>query len=197
MLNSGCAGPELRWGWAMAAKHRDHIVEIYSDSSAYIAGLAAMVAERLAAGDAVLFAGTSEHRCAVADYLRSDSRGFDIAVAQGRFMTLDAAEALAAIQPHGNIDRASFVALVAPRIAQLQGRCGSIRRGRVLVIGELVHLLAGEGRYDDAVELERLWNDLAGLQSFELFCGYSAACLPADSAHYNAVCMEHSRVVAH
>jgi signal transduction histidine kinase len=43
---------------------------------------------------------------------------------------------------------------------------------RVRAFGEIVAVLAAEGHYDTAVQLEMLWNELGKTRSFALLCGY-------------------------
>ena len=120
-----------------------------------------------------------------------------MAVAQGRYLALDAETVLPQVAPQGEPEWDHFVSVVAPKVAQLQASCNHARRGRVFVAGELVQLLAEAGQCAHAVKLEQLWNQLAKLQSFELYCGYSSACLAADSPHYSEICVEHGRVLTH
>ena len=42
------------------------------------------------------------------------------------------------------------------------------------VYGEMVDILAEQGRFDAAHELELLWNELAARKSLTLLCGYAS-----------------------
>jgi hypothetical protein len=70
-------------------------------------------------------------------------------------------------------------------------------RARARIYGEMVNILAEEGNYRGAEELEDLWNQLGARCSFSLLCGY-------DSAHFAApdagdalrhICSRHTRVL--
>jgi hypothetical protein len=63
------------------------------------------------------------------------------------------------------------------------------------IYGEMVELLAQDGNYAAAADLERLWIDLRAECRFALLCGYSAAHFAAPDAGsaLSVICREHSR----
>jgi orotate phosphoribosyltransferase len=68
----------------------------------------------------------------------------------------------------------------------------------VHAFGEMVALLCARGRYDAALHLERLWNELARKLDFSLFCAYPWALFPSSAvAHvFRQVCAEHEHACA-
>lgn len=60
----------------------------------------------------------------------------------------------------------------------------------------MVDVLAAEGEFSAALELEEIWNELGALQQFTLFCGYSAVHFgnPVTSAALRSICDAHSHV---
>src|SRR5437868_1121754 len=81
--------------------------------------------------------------------------------AGGRYVCLNAAEALMQIMRAQVPDRARFMDVVGELIEEhvAAGR-------RVLVFGEMVALLAAQGNHAAVIELEALWNELRREHSF-------------------------------
>jgi hypothetical protein len=63
------------------------------------------------------------------------------------------------------------------------------------IYGEMVEVLACEGNYNGASQLEELWNELSLEHSFTLLCGYSAAHFagPDAGSALAIICCQHSR----
>jgi hypothetical protein len=61
----------------------------------------------------------------------------------------------------------------------------------------MVALLWAEGQTEAAIELEKLWNELANTYSFSLHCAYpmQAFCREDMAASFLRVCAEHTCVV--
>jgi hypothetical protein len=62
----------------------------------------------------------------------------------------------------------------------------------------MVDVLAAEGEYDGAHELEALWNELGTEAEFKLFCGYRAAHFgdPRNADALRRICASHSEVLS-
>jgi hypothetical protein len=65
----------------------------------------------------------------------------------------------------------------------------------IVVFGEMVALLCGEGRIKAAIELERLGNEMAQTPFLYLRCAY-AMTEAIKGEPYEAICAEHSAVLA-
>jgi hypothetical protein len=67
----------------------------------------------------------------------------------------------------------------------------------IAIFGEMVALLAAQGKIDAALQLEQLWNDLAMKHSFSLRCAYPIANFSGDknTQPLIRVCAEHSAVL--
>jgi signal transduction histidine kinase len=67
----------------------------------------------------------------------------------------------------------------------------------VAIFGEMVALLWAEGKAEAAIRLEQLWNGLAPVESFSLFCAYPMSCFEReeDAGLFLKVCNEHSAVI--
>ena len=66
----------------------------------------------------------------------------------------------------------------------------------VRAFGEMVALLAGDGNFKAATQLEQLWNELQNKHEFGLFCAYSLSAFNGDNSKALIdVCQEHSHVI--
>lgn len=169
----------------------DHVVQFYDDEAELVGVVAGYLSGALLDGDAVVVIATPRHREALHTALSADveaTAGLD----EARLVVLDAAEILALVMVDGMPDVAMFDGVVGAAVRSAAG-------GRqVRAYGEMVALLWEAGNIAAAIELERLWNELAERTRFALFCSYPAH-LIADrdvAEAFAEVCHLHSRVVA-
>jgi PAS domain S-box-containing protein len=180
-----------------AAKASDaHTVQFYAEDAALMDGLSGHIGEALEEGNAALVLATPEHREALTNRLRE--RGLDIAqvMAEGRYVLLDAAETLSKFVLEGWPDPIRFEEAVARTAVRVKAAA----RGnppRLAAFGEMVALLWAQGKFDTALRLEQLWNDLQRRESFSLHCAYPIRGF--DRAEHTeaflAICSEHSHVI--
>jgi hypothetical protein len=66
------------------------------------------------------------------------------------------------------------------------------------IYGEMVNVLAAQGEYQAAHQLEELWNDLGRRNRFTLFCGYAASHFgdPRTAEALHGICDTHSQVLS-
>lgn len=145
-----------------------HVVHFYEDEGDLITTLSHYVAAAVGVGDASLIIATSDHREAVAAHL--EVAGIDVAEARrnGTFVTMDAAAALSQFYAGGQIDARRFRAVIGGAIRHIVQETGR----PVRCYGEMVLFLWNAGTVTAAIELEGLWNDLAGELDFSLLCSY-------------------------
>jgi len=120
------------------------------------------------------------------------SQGFDFAgaLASGQLVPMDAGEVLGRLMREGRPQRTQFMDEVGAAIA------GIARHWRrVVAFGEMVSLLCQNAMHAAAIELEELWNELARLHAFSLYCAYPLREFGADGAAFEAVCALHARVL--
>ena len=171
----------------------DHVVQFYDT----VDGLASIVAGYLSAaiadGDAVIVIASPGHRELFRSGLVAAGVDIDTAKADGRLVTLDAATTAAGFIVGGSIDRVAFEAVVGAPVRQAAAQHRGVR-----VYGEMVALLWSAGDVQAAMDLERLWNELAESVPFALFCAYPGelVCDPLAGEAFSEVCHLHSTVVA-
>lgn len=178
-----------------SAEHA-HVVHFYENDSFLVEEVSRFLGTALGAGDAALVIATKAHREGFAQKLKS--RGLDTAVAaaQGRYITMDAAETLAKFMINGQPDAERFTALIGAVVARASKAAGG-EPPRVAAFGEMVAILWAEGKHEAAVKLEQLWNNLSETHSFSLRCAY-----PLDGFGcknhgelFLKICAEHSTVL--
>jgi PAS domain S-box-containing protein len=174
------------------ASTASHVVLFY-ESDAFLAdSVARFIGEGLAAGDAAVVIATRSHHEHLAERLKA--RGLELTAAreEGRYIALEAAETLSKIMRAGRPDEKRFVRVVNGVLSR------AAMKGRVRVFGEMVALLWKEGKADEAIQLEGLWNELAREIPFLLLCAYPIGGLPRDvdiQPFLDAICREHSHVI--
>jgi hypothetical protein len=177
----------------ISAQCSGHVVQFYENDSELLSAVAAYLTSGAQADDSVaIVIATEDHLRAF--QLELEARGVDIARASaaGRFIVLDARAAMATMIVDGQVDHGAFREVIGGLVSKASAAGRAVR-----VYGEIVALLWDAGNVLAAIELERLWNELAGEQSFSLFCAYPAASV-AGSHHAEAlhqVCHLHSAVL--
>jgi len=169
----------------------DHVVYFYVDDSELVGAVAPYLAGAEVAEVAIVIATDAHLRAFRAEL---EAGGVDIAQASaaGRFVALDAATTLAAVLVDGEIDRDAFHEVIGGLVSKAAASGCAVR-----AYGEMVALLWDAGNVLAAIELERLWNELAREMPFSLFCAYPAASV-SGSEHAEAlhqVCHLHSSVL--
>ncbi len=171
-----------------------HAVQLYEEDAFLVEILARVVSEGLQSGDAVVSIATPRHREALEQRLGREGTGLALARDTERFITLDAADTLAAITVDGRIETERFDAVVC---SVLDRAAKATRRGRVRAFGEMVALLWNESRRDAALALESLWDaERTRRRDFSLLCAYPLAAFGAadDTPRFDAMCRHHSHV---
>jgi PAS domain S-box-containing protein len=180
----------------VAGARQGHMVQFYGEDAALIDGVSAYIGEALEEGNAALVLATAEHREALTK--RLEARALDIprAMAEGRYVVLDAAETLSKFILEGWPDPVRYEETVARLVAQVRAAARG-NSPRLVVFGEMVALLWAQGKFQTAVRLEQLWNELQQRESFSLRCAYPIRGFDrAEHAEaFLAICSEHSHVI--
>lgn len=170
-----------------------HVVQFYEGDAFLTRTVAEFLAPAFKSGGRGLVIATAEHLAAMERAL--DAIGLDAAAlqARGRYVTLEAKATLRQISSaEGQIDEALFERVVGDLARSLTSDGGELR-----AFGEMVALLWGEGKPEQALRLEDCWNRLLGRQRFELFCAYPMSLFTrSESARrFMHVCRAHTRVL--
>lgn len=178
-------------------RERGHVVQFYEDDAVLLDGLAALFRSTLRAGGSVVSAMTSPHRKALEEKLIAQGIRANETIRNERLVILDADQALSEFMDADEPSRDRFLGKFGDMIRLAQGGPEAKNR-RVLVFGEMVAVLWAQKKYDAAIRLEQLWNELAQTYSFYLCCAYPASALRKRStgSSYAQICTQHSDVVS-
>jgi PAS domain S-box-containing protein len=173
-----------------------HVVRFYEKDSCLVQEWSLLVGTALVNGDAAIVVATETHHNALARELKA--RGLEVAraLAEGRYVPLDASQTLSRFMAGEVPDPQRFAEVIGGTIERARS-AGKSDQPRVLIFGEMVALLWADGRHEAAIRLEELWNDLATKHSFSLRCAYpiSGFYNHEDIKPFMRICAEHSAVI--
>ncbi|HEX9107640.1 MAG TPA: ATP-binding protein, partial [Longimicrobiales bacterium] len=168
-----------------------HAVQFYETDAFLEQAIAAFLAEGLRAGDPAVLVARSSRRDAIAQLLLKHDVDFEDACSSGQVTCLEVHSALAGFMDGGRPDPDRFRASIGAVVERaVRGRAS----GRVRAYGEMVDALYQDGKPEAALQLERLWNELARSQRFSLLCAYTMGSFqsPADDVMLEAIAREHT-----
>jgi hypothetical protein len=170
-----------------------HDMLLFDGNETLASGVSRMLCIALDQGHGAVAIATLEHQKFIDEQL--SRRGIDVTRARqsGQYRSFDAVATLADISVDGVPDAERFEQIVD---AVLQPAIKTF--ARVCIFGEMVALLWGAGKRDDAVRLEKMWNDLVRAKPVVLHCAYphSAAADPEHAHAFNRICIEHCEILA-
>ena len=172
---------------------RHHAVQFYENDSSLFATVAGFLSQGLVEGHPAILIATAEHTAAILDHL--NGRMIDVAKARalGELTVLDAHQTLAMFMVDDKPDPVRFESSIGRVIGSLlQGRS---ERTLVRAYGEMVDVLWKDGREDAAIQLELLWNSLAGRYGFALLCGYAMGNFFKQTDRFEEVCSQHTHII--
>jgi DNA-binding NarL/FixJ family response regulator len=175
---------------------QNHEVGFYSDDRWFLDHVTQFLAAALKDGNAAIVTATESHQDGLIRGLQE--HGLDIAgaIEQGRFVALDAANALSIFMVNGMPDPVLFMNAFGDLILTA-AKAAKRERPRVAIFGEYVHLLWAEGNSGAAIRVEELSNQLTKTYDVDMLCGYSVSSVEgvAMDAHlFQRICAEHSAV---
>ena len=173
-----------------------HLVQLYSDDNVLLDVLCRFIGGAIAVGDAGIVIATKAHHDGFA--VRLKARGLDTAKAtsQGRYVPVDAKELLPRIMVNGQVDERHFTEIIGDLLTRARDAT-DCKDARIAVFGELVALLWADGKPQEALRIEQLWNGLARSHDFSLLCAYPIAGFDNDRhiEPFLKMCAQHSGVI--
>jgi DNA-binding NarL/FixJ family response regulator len=155
-----------------------HDILFCSDEAAIVDNVARFIATALNASNPAVVWATEARRESLLRELRTQGTETDTAIQNGTLMLLDVDD-----PP----DRSLEVLMQLRDAAFRMGRT----RPRVAVCGERAGNLWAQGRTDEAVRVEKLWNDLTRSHDLNILCLYPR---PENDAALESICAEHTHV---
>jgi DcmR-like sensory protein len=170
-----------------------HEVQFYQDDARLCDGVGHFLTEGVRAGQPAIVIATPSHRQEFAERMRLAGIDPD-RLAPIDLVWLDARETLSAFMEGGRPNAELFHATVGNVFEKV---IANRRFVLVRAYGEMVDLLWRDGKAEAALELEDLWNTLAGKYKFFLLCVYAKESLVAHGSPdgIERVCACHSSVL--
>ena len=167
-----------------------HDVEFHANDAALVESVVEFLAAGVRAGQPIAVIATPAHRTAIAAGLRAQGIDIDNLVEGRDRVWLDAVQTVSAFMDGDVPSRELFQATVGNVFDRL-------KRGRENVVirayGEMVDILWRLGKSSAALELERLWNEIAQHHAFWLLCAYAHETIAPDLSHprMHSLCEHH------
>jgi hypothetical protein len=174
----------------MAGAAPAHLVQFYSDTERLAESLSSLYAEPLLRGETVVVVAGKEHRQALDDALDGAGVNLTAEYRSGRYLPIDAEDALAGFMTTTGPDEARFRSTVGSAVLTARWRTGSVH-----AYGEMVGVLAARGDLAAALELEALWIRLIHEHPFRLLCGYPRAVVGDANPVFDGICGVHEAVI--
>lgn len=177
---------------------RHHEVGFYSDDRRLLDDVTQFIGVALKAGNAAVVVATESHRKSF--LLRLQAQGLDIgkAIAQGRYIALDATDALSTFMIDGMVDRVRFRETFGNLIVSAT-KAVNREHPRIALFGEGTHLLWAQGNVHAVIQDEKLCDELAKIYDVDILCGYSMESVQGgmDAHLFQQICAQHSAVCSH
>ena len=167
-----------------------HIVELFDSTESLVDTVAAFLSHALNQGDAGLVVMRLAQWKSGASELTSRNVALSDAIASGQLTVFDGIRTLARIMLHGTPCRGLFEEVIGKTVRRI---CAT--GARLRVYGDLVDVLAAEGNFHGAHELEKMWSELTSQEQVTVLCGYSAATFSTPEAGdtLRSICRSHAK----
>jgi CheY-like chemotaxis protein len=172
-----------------------HEVGFYSDDRRFLDDLTQFIGAALRAGNAAIVVSTESHRDSLLPRLQAYGLDVGAAIEQGRYIALDAADALPTFMLNGMPDPVRFMKVLGDLVATA-AKAGKGEQARVAIFGEMCHLLWAQGNAEAAIQVEKLGNLLVKRYDVDILCGYVMKSFQREPERhiYERICAEHSAV---
>jgi DNA-binding NarL/FixJ family response regulator len=172
-----------------------HEAGFYSDDRFVLDDLTQFIGAALKAGNSAIVVATKSRRDSLLLRLRAYGLDIGAAIEQGKYIALDAADALSTFMLHGMPDPVRFLKVLGNLIAT-GAEAAKGEQARVAIFGEMCHLLWAQGNVEAAIEVEKLGNQLIKTYDVDILCGYSLSSVQGgmESDIFQRICAEHSAV---
>ncbi|HMK22592.1 MAG TPA: response regulator [Terriglobales bacterium] len=173
-----------------------HVVQFCTDDAVLLEDLAALFRTSLGAGESVIAIVTSSRRSDLEKRLIAQGVDVSEATKDGWLTILNADQALSGFMDVDGPSRERFLVQLGQMLRTPQAAAVAKSR-RVVVFGEMVAVLWAQKKFEAAIRLEQLWNELAQTYCLYLCCAYPASTLHDEQTGGPfRICAQHSDVVS-
>jgi DNA-binding NarL/FixJ family response regulator len=190
---SGLAFPETRLPPRESPAR--HEVGFYSAYKFLLDHLTHFIGTALDVGRSAIVVVTESHREDLFRRLRRYGVNVAAMIEQGRFISLDAAEAVSTFMGNGLPDPSRFLAVADYLITTAASPTMGEPARRVALCGECEPPLWTLSKGDAAIRVEQLWNLIGARYEVDILCAYSLPSHGAmDTRLFERICGEHSAI---
>jgi DNA-binding NarL/FixJ family response regulator len=178
---------------APANRHR-HTAVVHSSMAALPDEYARFAGDALADGRPVVIIAPRTSLERVHARLESDGIAIGHAIDEGRYRVFDMASELARLMPHGRYERERFRESADRMLSDL---AKAVPGRRAAICGEMAPHLWQEGRVENAIDLERLWDDVATASGADVLCPYcvdASRLAASEYSKFRDICAVHGAV---
>jgi hypothetical protein len=168
----------------------EHHLQLFDSSKTMAETVSAFLFAGFERGEPLLIVARPYHRHLLTERLEANGLDIHTQSIANRICLLDAADTLDKFMRQGVPNPAAFDEVIGNLVHGLSNG------KRVCIYGEMVDILADQGQYRAAHQLEELWNDLGRREYYTLFCGYASGHFgdPRTSKILAAICGSHSHL---
>ena len=168
----------------------EHLVQLFDDTESLAQTVADFLYAGWVKGQTLLVVARPLGWAATLKQLLVLGCNVQEATASGRLLALDAGTTLAGFSKNG----LPCADLFHEQVGGLVRHLSASNPAGLQIYGEMVDILAAQGDYVAAHQLEELWNDLGAHCPFTLLCGYSSANFadPRTASALQAICRSHT-----
>lgn len=172
-------------------EHAGHLVQLFDSDESLADGVAQFVRDGLMRRERIMAVMDEQRWYAVAMRLSAGGWPADEPISSGHLVVCSAKEMLDRLMRADRVQRDLFAATVGTLVSGVAALGKPVR-----IYGEMVDILAAQGQYAAAHELEELWNDLGRRHQFTLLCGYLSGHFgdPRRAADLRRICAAHDEV---
>lgn len=173
-----------------------HNVHFYESDQLFLDSLTEFVSGALGAGGACVILATESHLQQLQECLRAAGVDLSLAAETGRYIALEAEQTLSVFMRDGWPDRDLFIETIEPVLMRARSRLLSAD-SCIVAFGEMVSILCEEGLFEPALQLERLWNEVAERHRISLRCAYPISLFANEArrSSYLHICAAHGDVI--
>ncbi len=166
-----------------------HNVGFYFDDRDFLDDLTRFIGTALNAGNAAVVVATEAHREGLLPRLQAHGADIVKAMEQRRYIALDAAAMISGLTINNELNPDLFLK-VAGDLIMTATETLKKENARVVICGECEPPLWTIGNGEEAIELEKLWNEIVKKYDVDILCGYSLGTVQhsMDSRLFERIC---------
>ena len=178
-------------GDSLASHH--HQVLFYSSDAVLAGAFSRFITGVLDEGNAVIVAVTEAHDRILQSSLHASGVDLGLAIRQQRYIPVNISDALAKVMVDGYPDATRFLNAAGDLVTE-EARGATGRHARVAACGGCSPVVWARGHLEAAIELERLWDELAMSRQMDVLCAYPLAARDESVPAVRRLCAEHTAV---